>query len=62
MQNNVKYVFTHFVKYVTLDRKPDPTIARFKYTSNPVASGKAPDIFFCLIFFGRVWKPDPTAA
>ena len=25
MQNNVKYVFTHFVKYVTLDTLPDAT-------------------------------------
>ena len=25
MQNNVKYVFTHFVKYVTLDRSSAPT-------------------------------------
>ena len=36
MQNNVKYVFTHFVKYVTLDRLSTPTAACFKYTSNPV--------------------------
>ena len=28
MQNNVKYVFTHFVKYVTLDKSSAPTTGR----------------------------------
>ena len=39
MQNNVKYVFTHFVKYVTLDRSSAPT--RFDVYLNRaiVASG-----------------------
>ena len=37
MQNNVKYVFTHFVKYVTLDRLSTPTIARFIFLLNLVS-------------------------
>ena len=43
MQNNVKYVFTHFVKYVTLDRSSTPTnqiskfVAAFKRFTNKEA-------------------------
>ena len=33
MQNNVKYVFTHFVKYVTLDRSSTPTNLISKFVS-----------------------------